>query len=64
MHEWPLDAFAQAGDGALKPTDVGESNRWSGDRVCSQRRRADGWERRGEIRCGQVRSLRGLLVGR
>ena len=59
MHQRPLDAFAQAGDGTLKPTDVGEPNRWRGDRVRSQCGRADGGERRDEIRCGQVRCFGG-----
>jgi hypothetical protein len=63
MYEGPLDAFAQTGDGALKPTDVRESNRWRGDRVRAQRGRADGGERRDEIRCGQLRSFGGLLEG-
>jgi len=63
MHERPLDAFAQAGDGALKPTNVGESNWWRDDRVGAQRGRADGGERGDEIRCGQVRGFGGLLGG-
>lgn len=63
MHERPLDAFAQAGDGALKPTDVRESNRLRGNRVRAQRGRADGGEGRDEIRCGQVRCFGGLLGG-
>jgi len=63
MHERPLDAFTQTGDGALKPTNVRESNRWRGDRVRAQRGRADGGERCDEIRCGQVRSFGGLLSG-
>jgi len=52
MHEWPFDALAQAGNGALLPTDVGESDRRRGDRVRAQRGRADGGERRDEVRCG------------
>jgi hypothetical protein len=46
MRERPLDtlpvAFAQAGEGALKLTDVRESNRRRGDRVLAQRGR-DRW---------------------